>query len=170
LAGDGSCPDVVNQYNAQLGADALSIHLRDTQNHLAIVHCALRSGNDTNTHTAYSNESCTIEVDVHNPGPTVLASLGIAVNQQHGERLFGALSSEHHHPFTIPSGDSTVRCNVNPIPLNHGVYSLTLALHLYPSGLITDKIEDCLMFDVVDRNKTSSPPTSGPVLVNVDWS
>jgi len=169
LISDGSCPDIVNQYNVQLGADVPSNHLRDTQSHLAIVHCSLRCDDDTNLNAAYSNESCTIEVSLHNPGPPVLTSLGIAVNQRNGERLFGALSSEHHHPFTIRSGDSTVCCNVNPLPLNHGVYSLTLALHLYPSGLIADKIEDFLLFDVVDRRKKSLPPTSGPVLVNVAW-
>lgn len=129
------------------------------------------SGNETTA--AYCGEYFCIEVIVENTNSQSQIALGISVEDSGCNRIFGGLSINDNSVFTIKKGKSKLKYFLRNLPLNEGLYFLTIALHIVPSNLIVDRIDQCMSFEVVNRGIRTAErivnKSNGLIIVYPSW-
>lgn len=129
------------------------------------------SGNETTA--AYCGEYFCIEVIVENTNSQSEIALGISVEDSGCNRIFGGLSINDNSVFTIKKGKSKLKYFLRDLPLNEGLYFLTIALHIVPSNLIVDRIDQCMSFEVVNRGMRTAErvvnKSNGLIIVYPSW-
>jgi lipopolysaccharide transport system ATP-binding protein len=124
--------------------------------------------------SAYTDEPFCLEVLVQNHQQDCEISLGISVEDIQGVRIFAGLSSHDQQFFSLRRGCNKLRYALPNLPLNEGIYQITLAIHKYPSDIILDRVDQFTSFEVVNRGKLTQGrivgQSNGLIIVHPQWS
>lgn len=101
------------------------------------------------------------------------AAFGVSIESSTLCRVIANCSLHDENAFTCPHGNSEYSFIVPNLPLNQGMYFVTLALHRWHGGETLDRHEQCLSFQVVEppsiQGKLSRRPNDGVVIVDCEW-
>ncbi len=119
-----------------------------------------------------SGETMLVELVVRPEGMLDSPQLGIGVNDGLGQRLFSLVTYVQEEPLPRMTGDCTVICQIDELPLPVGRYTLSLSAGTY-GNLFMDHVADAVAFDVEAGDFFGTgkilPPRLGLTLVRSRW-
>lgn len=119
-----------------------------------------------------SGETMLIELTVKPRDVLENPQLSIGVNDSLGQRLFSLVTYVQEEPLPRMSGDCTVICQIDELPLPAGQYTLSLSAGTY-GHLLMDNVADAVTFDVEAGDFFGTgkvlPSRLGLMLVRARW-
>lgn len=173
IANEGETHSITEGYYATLRQLGSAKRTRDLDKCVYITEWTLVDGSGSQTNVVYTGEYFCVEVIVENTQPSCEVALGVSIEDVNGTRLFGGLSVNENRVFHLELGVSKLRYSLDNLPLNEGIYYLTIAIHNEPSNIILDRLDNCMSFEVVNRKSAASGRLinrgNGIIIVDAKW-
>jgi len=173
IISEGKTNRVIADYYAKLHQRGNMKHTRDFDLGVSITECTLVNSSNIKTEVAFTNEFFCIEVVIQTTQQSYKAALGVSIEDINGTRIIGGLSENDGCVFHLDIGESKIRYYMDTLPLNEGVYNLTVAIHNEPSNSILDKIDQIISFEVINRSSAAKSRLSnrgnGLIIVDAKW-
>jgi lipopolysaccharide transport system ATP-binding protein len=174
----GRCGEVIDAYlgggaDGSRGEESLDSY-RATGSRKIMREVGVRNSDGSRAAQFMSGGDLDIEIRYDTPMPLTNPVVGILVETLAGERICYLQSLSQHGPLQALPTRGTITCRVPRLPLAAGSYALSFYLSDRHVDGELDGLERVLTLDVEQGDYFGTgylPPTStGPVLVNAEWS
>jgi homopolymeric O-antigen transport system ATP-binding protein len=117
--------------------------------------------------------SLQVRVDVVNSQSDIELSFGASVETESFMRIMANCTLSNDNGYWCRPGTTPYLLKIPDLPLNQGVYHLTLALHDHKTGATIDRHDQCLAFEVIESESATGVAVrrknDGIVICGMKW-